>query len=281
MSNLVKLALIQQHAVADKEDNLFRSIKAFENAAIKGAKIIAFPELSFTTFYPQKPASGSTLELSEPVPGPTTDVFCELAKKWHVVVVLNLFERIGDKTFDSSPVIDTDGTILGITRMVHIIEAPCFFEQGYYTPGDGKNLVFNTAVCKIGVCICYDRHFPEYMRILGLMGAELVIIPQAGAKDEWPAGLFECEMQVAGFQNGYFTALCNRVGQEENIYFEGKSFITSPDGRIISQAPKGEDFVLISEIDLDEIKNSHAKSHFIADRRPDLYSLWFNKNNKA
>jgi N-carbamoylputrescine amidase len=281
MSNLVKLALIQQHAVADKGDNLFRSIKAFEYAAMKGAKIIAFPELSFTTFYPQKPAAGNTLELSEPIPGPTTDVFCELAKKWQVVVVLNLFERIGDKTFDSSPVIDTDGTILGITRMVHIIEAPCFFEQGYYTPGDGKNLVFNTTICKIGVCICYDRHFPEYMRILGLMGAELVIIPQAGAKDEWPACLFECEMQVAGFQNGYFTALCNRVGQEEDIYFEGKSFITSPDGKIISQAPKGKDFVLISEINLDEIKNSHAKSHFIADRRPDLYSLWFKKNNKA
>ncbi len=202
------------------------------------------------------------------------EIFSNLAKSWKTVVVLNLFEKSGDKTYDSSPVIDSDGSLLGITRMVHIFEAPCFHEKGYYTPGDGQKLVYDTTAGKIGVAICYDRHFPEYMRTLGLQGAELIVVPQAGAIGEWPPGLFEAEMQVAGFQNGYFVALCNRVGKEDCVTFEGKSFVTAPDGRILTQAPAMEDHILMCEIDLDEMKQSHARCYFIPDRRPDLYSSW-------
>ncbi len=99
--------------------------------------------------------------------------------------------------------------------MIHITEYHCFHEQGYYAPGDTGAPVYDTAAGRIGVAICYDRHYPEYMRALALEGAELVIVPQAGSVGEWPAGLYEAEMQVAAFQNGYFTALCNRVGPEE------------------------------------------------------------------
>jgi N-carbamoylputrescine amidase len=106
----------------------------------------------------------------------------------------------------------------------------------------------------------------------------LVIVPQAGAVGEWPPGLFEAEMQVAGFQNGYFTALCNRVGKEDCLEFEGKSFITAPDGRILAQAPAGQDAILIYEIDLDEAKNSFAACHFMKDRRQEIYQKWFGKN---
>ena len=274
MGRLIKIALIQQHASPDKTENTRRCAEAFENAARNGARIIVFAELAFTTFYPQQPASGDVLELAESIPGPTTDMFSELSKKWNVVTVLNLFERHGNKTFDSSPVINSNGSLLGTTRMAHIIEAPCFHEQGYYEPGDTDQPVYETAVGKIGVAICYDRHFPEYMRALGLMGAELVVVPQAGAVGEWPDGLFEAEMQVAGFQNGYFVALCNRVGKEEHIQFEGKSFVTSPDGRIIAQAPTQTDHTLFAEIDLEEVQNSHARRHFIPDRRPELYPPW-------
>ncbi len=102
--------------------------------------------------------------------------------------MINLYERDGQHTYDSSPVIDADGTLLGVTRMIHITEYPCFHEQGYYTPGDKGAPVYKTKAGAIGVSICYDRHFPEYMRALAVDGADLVIVPQAGAVDEWPEG---------------------------------------------------------------------------------------------
>ncbi len=271
---MTKLALIQQHASLDMDENIKRAVASTKNAAYEGAQLIAFAELAFTRFFPQTPASGDVVQLAETIPGKTTDIFSQLAREFGVVIVLNLFERNGNETFDSSPVINSDGSILGTTHMVHIIEASCFHERGYYTPGKHGTPVYETTVGKVGVAICYDRHYPEYMRSLALRGAELVIVPQAGSVGEWPAGLFESELQVAGFQNGYFTALCNRVGKEDCIEFEGKSFVTALDGRIIAQAPAAEDAILYAEIDLDEVKNSHAKKHFLIDRRPELYGAW-------
>ncbi len=275
MARKVKLALIQQKATENIEDNIERAKQSFEEAAQNGAQLIAFAELAFTPFYPQQIPAEDVLQLAEPIPGPTTEVFQTLAKQWGVVTVMNLFERDGGKTYDSSPVIDGDGTLLGITRMVHILEAPCFHEQHYYTPGPGEPLVFDTAVGKVGIAICYDRHYPEYMRTLALKGAEIVIVPQAGAVGEWPAGLFEAELQVAAFQNGYFAALCNRVGVEACITFEGKSFVVSPTGQIIAQAPPLKDAILYAELDLDLLDHSHARKHFLIDRRPEVYQRWF------
>ncbi|OQX84899.1 carbon-nitrogen hydrolase [candidate division KSB1 bacterium 4484_87] len=275
MGRKLKLALIQQHATKNIEDNLNRGVTACKNAIRQGADIVAFSELAFTYFYPQHPPKGDVRPLAETIPGPITDIFSQLARESGTVIVLNLFETFENITFDSSPVIDSDGEILGVTRMVHIMEGACFHEQGYYFPGDGRQIVFDTAIGKIGVAICYDRHFPEYMRALKLAGAELVIVPQAGAIGEWPPGLFEAELRVAGFQNGYFAALCNRVGKEDCVEFEGKSFIVAPDGRLVAQAPAGEDIVLIAEIDLDEVKTCHAERHFLMDRRPDIYQQWF------
>lgn len=270
----LKVALIQQGAKTDIQSNIQRGVDSFKKAARKGALLIIFPELAFSRFYPQHPASGDVSKFAETIPGPTVDIFCDLAREFGVVTVLNLFERDGEKTFDSSPVIDADGSILGVTRMAHICDTPCFYEQGYYHPGEGKPLVYDTAVGRIGVAICYDRHFPEYMRQLGLLKAELVAVPQAGVKDEWPPGLFEAEMQVAGFQNGYFTALCNRVGSEDCVTFEGRSFVTSPDGQIINQAPSDQDTILFTDIDLEQVDHSQARRHFLPDRRPELYDFW-------
>ncbi len=281
MKRKINIALIQQHTVKDKKDNLEQAVNAFETAARLGAQLICFPELAFTHFYPQRPPEGDRLELAEPVPGPTTKIFQELARRWHVVTVINLYERDGAHTYDASPVIDTDGSLLGVTRMVHILEAPCFHEQQYYTPGEGEPLVFQTALGKIGVAICYDRHYPEYLRALALQGAELVVVPQAGSVGEWPPGLFEAEMQVASFQNGYFTALCNRVGKEDCLTFEGKSFVTAPDGRVIAQAPALQDHILLTEIDLEEVRNAHARRYFLRDRRPELYQRWFQVNETS
>jgi N-carbamoylputrescine amidase len=191
--------------------------------------------------------------------------------------VLNLYERAAHGTFDSSPVIDADGRLLGVTRMTHITEYACFHEQGYFDRGDTGAAVYDTRVGKLGVCICYDRHYPEMMRALALNGADLVIVPQAGVPGEWPDGLYEAELQVAAFQNGYFTALCNRVGQEDVLKFAGESFVCGPDGRVMARAPAGEDHILYADIDLAEARGSHARRLFLQHRRPELYAGWLAK----
>ena len=190
------------------------------------------------------------------------------------MVVASLFERDGDRCYDTSPVIDADGTLLGRTRMVHITEFAGFHEQGYYAPGDLGVPVYNTRAGRVGVAICYDRHFPEVMRGLALGGADLVIVPQAGTVGEWPAGLYEAEMRVAAFQNGYFVALCNRVGREGTLDFAGESFVCGPDGVVLARAATGCDEVLVADLDLTACDRSHARQLFLRHRRPELYAGW-------
>jgi N-carbamoylputrescine amidase len=267
----MKLALIQQHASADFRDNLERGLRALEAAARSGAETVVFPELAFTRFFPQHRISGNRLDLAESVPGPTTEQFCDAAARLGVVVVLNLYERDGDRAFDSSPVIDADGRLLGVTRMVHITQYEGFYEQDYYDPGDTGAPVYETAAGRIGVAICYDRHYPEYMRALGLAGADLVVIPQAGAVGEWPEGVFEAELQTAAFQNGYFVALANRVGAEEVLTFAGGSVVVSASGEVVARAPEGEDSTLLVDLDLTAVGDTPARRLFMRDRRSELY----------
>ena len=273
----MKIALIQQHAGKDKSSNVARGLAALETAARNGAQLACFAELAFEWFYPQRPAGPGFRELAEPLDGPTVKAFQQQARDLGLVVVINLYERDGHNTFDSSPVIDADGSLLGVTRMIHITDYPCFHEQGYYTPGDKGAPVFKTKAGTIGVAICYDRHFPEYMRALAVKGADLVIVPQAGAVDEWPEGLYEAEMRVAAFQNGYFTALCNRVGKEDCLDFAGESFVCGPDGGVIARAAKSEDAILYADLDLAATAHSNARRLFLKHRRPDLYADWIEK----
>jgi N-carbamoylputrescine amidase len=267
----MKVALTQQHATKDVEDNLRRGKEAFQKAAKDGAELVAFAELAFLPFLPQVRATPEALARAESIPGPTTEEFSALAKKNGIAVVLNLFERSGDKTYDASPVIDADGRLLGVTRMVHIMDGLGFYEKGYYTPGDRQDFVYQTKVGRVGVAICYDRHFPEYMRSLALAEAEMVIVPQAGALGEWPEGIFEAELQVASFQNGYYAALVNRVGKEDSLHFSGESFVVDPEGRVMARAPQGEDFILYANCDFSKISQAPAKRFFLQDRRPDFY----------
>ena len=274
------IALVQQHAGSDAAGNRRRGLAAVDRAADLGAALVVFAELAFDRFLPQDPATPPALALAEPIPGPTTEAFAARARARGVVIVLNLFERAGDRTFDSSPVIDADGRLLGVTRMVHITDYPCFHEQGYYAPGDRGAPVYETAVGRLGVAICYDRHYPEYMRALALAGAEIVVVPQAGAEDEWPDGLYEAELQVAAFQNGYYTALCNRVGEESRLRFAGESFVCDPAGRVVARAGRGTDEILLCEVDRDGVGRSHARRLFLRDRRPELYGEWLGRRRE-
>jgi predicted amidohydrolase len=273
-SERVRIALIQHRATEDRQHNLQRGLAAAREAAASGARIIAFAELAFEPFYPQRQATPELLARAESVPGATTEAFSAMAAELGVVVVLNLFERDGERTFDTSPVLGPDGRLLGRTRMVHITDYEGFHERGYYKPGDKGLPVYGTPFGKIGVVICYDRHFPEAMRAVRLAGAELVIVPQAGAVGEWPEGLHEAELRVAAFQNGYFTALCNRVGEESRLVFAGGSFVCNPAGQIIAQAGHLTEGILYADLDLGEVGRSHATRHFLPDRRPELYGGW-------
>jgi predicted amidohydrolase len=276
---MVRVALVQQRAAADKAANLARGLQAVDEAAQRGAHLVCFAELAFEPFYPQCRAAPGFRDVAEPVPGPMTAAFAERARKHGVVIVLNFFEREGERCFDCSPVIDADGSLLGRTRMIHITDYEGFHERDYYTPGDTGAPVYETKAGRIGVAICYDRHYPEFMRALGVRGAELVVVPQAGTVGEWPEGLYEAEMRVAAFQNGYFTALCNRVGREGALDFSGESFVCSPNGVVIARAPKGDEGLLLADIDLAKVGESHARRLFLRDRRPELYGDWIRSAN--
>jgi len=267
------IALVQQHAGNDLEDNLRRGIAAFEEAARQGANLVVFSELAFLPFLPQVPASERPdfSSFAQTIPGPLTEEFSRRAKHYGVVAVLNLFEKDGGKTYDSSPIIDADGRIAGTTRMMHIMEGPGFHERGYYAPGRNAKLVYETAAGNVGTVICYDRHYPEVMRALALQGADLVVIPQAGILNEWGEGVYEGEVQIASLQNGYFGALCNRVGREPILHFAGESFVTDPMGRVIARAPRDADDLLLVDCDYDLLDRSPARKHFLIDRRPGLY----------
>jgi beta-ureidopropionase len=269
----MKMALIQQQAGSDLESNVRRGVSAVEEAAARGAQLVVFPELAFLPFFPQRKRSEQAAPPAESIPGPTTDLFAGLARKLGIVVVLNLFERDGDRTYDSSPVLDADGRLLGTTRMVHIMEGPCFHETDFYHPGDRGAAVYGTAIGRLGVAICYDRHYPEYMRALALKGADLVVVPQAGSVGEWPAGVFEAELQAASFQNGYFAALANRVGPEERLTFAGESYVTDPFGRVIARSPGGQEDILHADLDFSLLAQCPARRHFLRDRRPEAYPL--------
>ena len=273
----MRIALVQQKAGHDKAANVKRGLAALEEAAGRGAQLVCFAELAFERFYPQHRAAQGARANAETVPGPITEAFATRARELGAVVVLNLYERDGDLYFDCSPVIDADGTLLGRTRMVHICDYARFHEQDYYTPGDTGAPIYETRVGRVGVAICYDRHYPEYMRALALGGADLVVVPQAGATDEWPDGLFEAEMRVAAFQNGYWVALCNRVGAEERLEFAGESFLCGPDGRVTARAERSEEQILYAEVDPEAAQSSHARRLFLRDRRPELYADWIDR----
>ncbi|MEM6454077.1 MAG: nitrilase-related carbon-nitrogen hydrolase [Acidobacteriota bacterium] len=291
----LRIALVQQAVGADRAANLARALDAIDAAADAGARLVVFPELAIDRFFPavRHPDRAEVADRAEPIPGPITEAIAARAGANGVVVVFNQYERGPDgRMFDTSPVFDADGTLLGVTRMVHIVDMDDFHETDVYDPGDALGCtvpfdaadgadgeiyrppVYRTAVGTIGVAICYDRHFPEYLRALALAGADLVLVPQAGALGEWPEGMFEAEMRVSAFHNGVFVALCNRVGVEDALTFAGGSFVSDPEGRIVARGAEMADDLVIADLDLHLARTSTARRLFLRDRRPDLYRGW-------
>ncbi|MFO7587523.1 MAG: nitrilase-related carbon-nitrogen hydrolase [Gemmatimonadota bacterium] len=268
----MRIALVQSEAGPERGENLERALASMGAARDAGAELVAFPELALDRFFPQYEACGWADGVAEPIPGPTTDRIAARARELSLVTVFNLYERDAEgRRFDASPVIDADGALLGATRMVHITDYEGFHERAWYQPGDRGAPVYDTAAGRVGVAICYDRHYPEYMRALGAAGAEIVCIPQAGTAGEWPEGMFEAEVRTAAFQNGYFAALCNRVGEDGGLRFAGESFVSDPEGRIVARGAAGREDLVVADLDLAACAASTARRLFWRDRRPSLY----------
>ncbi len=281
---MLRIALAQQHCTPDRSENLERALVAMERARDLGAELVVFPELAIDRFFPQHQRLAEARKLAEPIPGPSTKAVAAKARQCRLVTVFNLYEKHeagGGRYYDSSPVFDADGALLGVTRMVHITDYAGFHEKAYYHPGDRGAPVYRTKIGRVGVAICYDRHYPEYMRALALNGAELVAIPQAGAVGEWPDGLFEAEVRTAAFQNGYYAALCNRVGPEDKLSFAGESFVVDPEGQVVARGKSQEDDLIIADLDLARCAVATARRLFWRDRRPELYREWFGRGTTA
>jgi N-carbamoylputrescine amidase len=250
-------------------------VKFAEDAAKKGVQILCFQELFNGPYFcaEQNPA---WYDMAEEIPnGPTIKKMQELAAKYKMVIVVPIYEK--EQTgiyYNTAAVIDADGTYLGKYRKSHIPQVnPGFWEKFYFRPGNLGYPVFQTRYAKVGVYICYDRHFPEGARALGLNGAEIVFNPSATV-----AGLSEylwrLEQPAHAVANGYFVGAINRVGMEKpwNIgEFYGSSYFCDPRGKIISQASRDKDELLIADLDLDEIKEVRHTWQFFRDRRPETY----------
>ncbi len=268
---MTRIALAQTTSGTDREANVVAALRLIADAAQQGASLICFPEMGFDRFFPQHRADPRFFDLAEPVPGPTVERLRSAAREAGIAIVANIFERAAPGVYyDCSPVIDADGTLLGRTRMVHIAEAPQFNEKFYYRPGPGEFSVFSARAGKLGVAICYDRHYPEQLRILALRGCEILLVPLAAtSREQW--AMFEMELQVASFQNQFFSVVVNRVGHEGDMEFIGRSFVTDPWGKVIARAADGVPELLLVDIDLDEIDRARRVIPHLRDRRAELY----------
>jgi len=283
MARTVKCGLIQAKNAGPtdasideiKRLNLEKHVGMIADAAKQGVQILCMQEV-FTTPYFCAEQQTRWYEAVEKIPdGPTTKLMQDLAKQHSMVIIVPIYEEeITGIYYNTAAVIDADGKYLGKYRKNHIPHVnPGFWEKFYFRPGNLGYPAFDTAYARIGVYICYDRHFPEGARILGLNGAEIVFNPSATV-----AGLSEylwkLEQPAHAVANGYFVGAINRVGHElpwDIGEFYGQSYFCDPRGQIIAQAPRDEDALVVADLNLDLIREVRNTWQFFRDRRPDSY----------
>jgi N-carbamoylputrescine amidase len=283
MARVVRCGLTQARNVLGPEAGLpaikkamvRRHVDLIGEAARKKVRILCLQELFYGPYFCAEQET-RWYELTEAVPdGPTVTLMARLARKHAMALVVPIYEQEqAGIYYNTAAVIDADGTYLGKYRKTHIPHCkPGFWEKFYFRPGNLGYPVFETAFAKVGVYICYDRHFPEGARALGLHGAEIVFNPSATT-----AGLSEylwkLEQPAHAVANGYFVGAINRVGVEApwNIgEFYGQSYFCDPRGRILAEAPRDQDAVVVADLDLALIDEVRATWQFFRDRRPDAY----------
>ena len=275
----VTVGLIQSRASLDPDRNLAATARRIRLAAEGGARIVCVQELFRSRYFPQAEDTGA-FALAEPIPGPTTEQLCPLARELEVVIVASVFEaRAAGVYHNTAVVIDADGEVLGKYRKMHIPDDPGFYEKFYFTPGDLGFRTFRTRHAHVGVLICWDQWFPEAARLAALGGAEIIFYPTAIG---WGAGetqavrqtqleAWELVQRSHAVTNGVYVAAVNRVGREGRIAFWGNSFAADPSGRVLARAGRGKPETLLVECDLDAIAEARHNWPFLRDRRIDAY----------
>jgi beta-ureidopropionase len=281
-----KTALGAEHPLPQiKKAMIEKHLKMIEKAAKEKVQVLCLQELFYGPYFCAE-QDRKWYELTERIPdGPTTKLFQKVAAKHKMVIVLPIYEEVMTGLYyNTAAVIDADGKYLGKYRKHHIPQvAPGFWEKFYFTPGDGGYPVFETKYCRVGVYICYDRHFPEGARILGLNGAEVVFNPSAtvAGLSEY---LWELEQPAHAVANGYFVGAINRVGVEKPWKigeFYGKSYFCNPRGKIVAQASRDKDELVVADLDMDMIGEVRKTWQFFRDRRPDSYTPLTTQTGKS
>ncbi len=281
--NVVTLGLLQMACSDDPEANLQKALAAAERAAQQGARIICTQELFRSQYFCQA-EDHKYFDLAEPIPGPTTAAFQNLAKEREVVVIASLFEKRAPGVYHNTAVIiDADGSVLGRYRKMHIPDDPLYYEKFYFTPGDLGFRSWQTRYARIGVLICWDQWYPEAARLTALQGAEILFYPTAigwhpTEKAEYGQqqhDAWETVQRGHAIANGCYVAVPNRVGREklsgEGIEFWGQSFVAGTSGELLSRATAANNEELIVRVDLNKVEQTRTHWPFLRDRRIDAY----------
>ncbi|MXX00049.1 MAG: acyltransferase [Acidimicrobiia bacterium] len=273
-SQVVKAALVQSEWTGDQESMVEKNISYARDAAEQGAQVLCFQEI-FNSPYFCTVQDADNYSWAEPIPdGPTIQRMMSVAKETGMVMVVPIYEVVDEGTFfNAAAVIDADGTYLGKYRKTHIPQVQGFWEKFYFRPGNLGYPVFDTAVGRIGVYICYDRHFPEGWRVLGLKGARIVFNPSATTRGH-SKHLWQLEQPAAAVANEYFVGAINRVGAEglEGTDYYGSSYFADPRGEIVGEtASDTEDEVVVRQLDLGMVEEVRRYWAFYRDRRPEVY----------
>jgi N-carbamoylputrescine amidase len=282
----LKVALVQQSNTDNAQDNMAKSIAGIRDAASQGAKLIVLQELHRSLYFCQT-EDVDVFDLAETIPGPSTNTLGALAKELNVVIVSSLFEKRATGLYHNTAVVlETDGSIAGKYRKMHIPDDPGFYEKFYFTPGDLGFEPIQTSVGKLGVLVCWDQWFPEAARLMAMAGAEILIYPtaigwdprdekdeQTRQKDAWVIS-----QRAHAVANGVPVISCNRVGHEsdpsgqsEGIQFWGNSFIAGPQGEILAEANNSDEQLLVVELDQARSENIRRIWPYLRDRRIDHY----------
>jgi len=275
MTRIVRGALLQATYTGDQESMTQKHEEYARQAAEQGAQIMCFQELFYGPYFCQE-QDVKWYDLTEPIPnGPTTKRMQKLAEETKMVLIVPMYEEDGVGIYyNTAAVIDADGTYLGKYRKTHIPHLPGFWEKFYFRPGNLGYPVFDTAIGKVGVYICYDRHFPEGARMLGLHGAEIVFIPSATSRG-LSQHLWNIEQTSHAIANGYFVGTINRVGIEKDLGtndFYGQSYFCTPRGEFVGEVgDTHKEELIIRDMDFDLIREVRDTWQFYRDRRPDAY----------
>lgn len=278
--NIVTIGLVQTALSDDIKNNMKKTIVKIREAANKGAQIICLQELYRTKYFPTDERKDVT-QLSETIPGETTTVLSNLAKELNVVIIAPIFEvNASGKHYNTAVVIDSDGSIMGSYRKMHIPHDPFFYEKSYFEVGDLGYKIFRTHNVSFGVLICYDQWFPEAARTLTLQGADLIFYPSAIgylegdplSRDDWHYA-WETIQRSHAIANGIHIASINRVGTEGKITFWGASFVCDAFGRMIKRASEENEEVVVAELDISQNKRIQDGWGFLRNRLPSTYGL--------